>query len=656
MISELAVLILEDVASDAELIAHELERGGLRCRRKRVQTRLEFIRAIDNFRPQLILADYSLPSFDGISALRIAQERCPDVPFIFVSGAIGEERAIAGLKQGATDYILKDSLKRLVPAITAALREADERIARQRAETELQESEHKHRALLEFNNSIVGNLNSQAMAESIATSLSKLLPLSAVSLLLVEGDRCALKTHVTTDDFSGSGKTIDESEFALSDTHVKSAVREQVVVSRPGLSVRADSSYERALAASGLKSVVSVPLPGQSAALGMLTIGSRSPGAFAETCESFLNSIGHQVGLAVRSMLAYEQVDSLKSRLEQENAYLQEEVVSGRDYRGIIGESAALRKVLDTVAVVAQTSASALITGETGTGKELIARAVHAGSTRCEHPLIKVNCASIPAELFESEFFGHTKGAFTGAVKNRVGRFELAHGGTIFLDEVCEIPIELQSKLLRVLQEGEFERVGEERTRNVDVRVIAATNRNPQDEIKAGRFREDLYFRLNVVPIWVPPLRDRGDDIQLLAEHLLHDVSRRFNRGPFTLRPEQVGILKSYCWPGNVRELRNVIERAVVMSTGTTLQLNELATNARTVQTTEPQPARGFLTENEFRERERANILAVMEAASWRIAGNGGAAELLGLPASTLANRARKLGLTRPHHGSPDET
>jgi transcriptional regulator with GAF, ATPase, and Fis domain len=320
----------------------------------------------------------------------------------------------------------------------------------------------------------------------------------------------------------------------------------------------------------------------------------------------------------------------------------------------IIGESPALVAMLARIQAVAATPASVLIVGETGTGKELVAHAIHAQSTRSDGPLVKVNCASIPDELFESEFFGHVKGAFTGAHRDRVGRFQLADGGTIFLDEVGEIPLGLQSKLLRVLQEKEFERVGEDRSRTVDVRVIAATNKDLEKAVEAGEFREDLYYRLGVFPVEVPPLRKRGDDVIMLAVFFLEQVCRDFGREGLSLTQAQVEALRRYQWPGNVRELKNVIERAVILSHGDTLRLDLSMLDVGVMpslsdETGAPEPElAGFLTEEEMKVRQKANLEAALAAAHWRISGNGGAAELLGIKPSTLTDRMRSMGIRRP--------
>jgi formate hydrogenlyase transcriptional activator len=348
---------------------------------------------------------------------------------------------------------------------------------------------------------------------------------------------------------------------------------------------------------------------------------------------------------------ALAEVDRLRERLELENAYLQEEIRIEANPRGIIGQSEAIQKTLRQIKLVAPTTAAVMITGESGTGKELIARAIHEASSRRDRPLIRVNCAAIPRELFESEFFGHVRGAFTGAVRDRIGRFELADGGTLFLDEVGEIPLELQGKLLRVLQEGNFERVGEERTRTVDVRLIAATNRDLKLEVQRGRFREDLYFRLNVFPVESVPLRDRREDIPLLAQHFLTSESKELKSG-LRLSQGDARRLSRYDWPGNVRELQNVIERAAILAQNGRLRIDLpdapgphwAAGPGR--QKAESRPA--IMTSAELRDHERGNIRAALEACNGKVFGRGGAAEMLDIKPTTLASRIKALGITPP--------
>ncbi|MDX1498627.1 MAG: sigma 54-interacting transcriptional regulator [Woeseiaceae bacterium] len=341
----------------------------------------------------------------------------------------------------------------------------------------------------------------------------------------------------------------------------------------------------------------------------------------------------------------------LREELERERDYLREEVNIAMNFGRIIGTSPALKKMLKRVEAVAETPASVLLHGESGVGKELVAHAIHARSPRAEGPLVKVNCASIPKELFESEFFGHVKGAFTGAHRDRVGRFQLADGGTIFLDEISEIPLELQGKLLRVLQESEFERVGDDVTRSVDVRVIAATNHDLEELIVEGEFREDLFYRLSVFPVEVPPLRERGDDIIQLAQFFLERSAADFGKPALKLTRAQAGQLKDYSWPGNVRELKNVIERAVILSRGNVLRLDlsmaQIAESADDGPSPPAEPGR-ILTEKEMREFEKSNAVAALEKTGWRVSGPEGAAELLGLRPTTLADRIRSWGIKKP--------
>ena len=347
-----------------------------------------------------------------------------------------------------------------------------------------------------------------------------------------------------------------------------------------------------------------------------------------------------------RLQSAMEELRELKQRLEQQNAYLQEEILIEHHFREIVGQSEPILTIVKQIDVVGPTDASVLIHGESGTGKELIARAIHQSSRRSDNPLIRVNCAAIPAELFESEFFGHVRGAFTGAMRDRVGRFELADGGTLFLDEIGEIPLELQSKLLRVLQEGQFERVGEERTRKVDVRIITATNRDLLAEVKAKRFREDLYFRLNVFPILSPALRERPE-IPLLASHFVKQICSRLGRPPARLRKTDVERMQSYNWPGNIRELQNIIERALITSKGQDLLLDMPVGQAAAVGPAEagtPQIS-GILTEAQLRTLEKDNLNAALAACDGKIFGKDGAAALLGVKPTTLASRLKRFGI-----------
>ena len=343
----------------------------------------------------------------------------------------------------------------------------------------------------------------------------------------------------------------------------------------------------------------------------------------------------------------------LREELERERDYLREEVNVAMNFGWIVGKSPALKYMMAQIEAVAETPASVLILGESGVGKELVAREIHAQSPRADGPLVKVNCASIPKDLFESEFFGHVKGAFTGAHRDRVGRFQLADGGTIFLDEIGEIPVELQGKLLRVLQESEFERVGDDITKYVDVRVIAATNRNLERLVMSGDFREDLFYRLSVFPIEVPPLRKRGDDVIQLAQHFLEGTCQDFGRKPMMLTRNQGDEIRNYDWPGNVRELKNVIERAVILSQGNVLRLDLSMQDTSAKTDNEPESDESaaeklILTEHDMKDLQRENILAALGQTNWRVSGKDGAAELLGVRPTTLSDRIKSFGLRRP--------
>lgn len=404
----------------------------------------------------------------------------------------------------------------------------------------------------------------------------------------------------------------------------------------------------------GILGFAGQPLVFQGRVLGVLAIFTKR--CLSGDVLSVLRAIADHAAAALANAQAFEQIEGLKKKLEVENSYLREELFEVASIGGFVGKSALLEQVLKQVSIVAPTNASVLILGESGTGKELVAREIHHRSSRKDKPMIKVNCASIPKDLFESEFFGHAKGAFTGAVSERIGRFEAADGGTLFLDELGEIPVEHQSKLLRVLQEGEYERVGEHRTRHTDVRIIAATNRDLQEEVRSRLFREDLYFRLNVFPIHVPPLRKRKNDIEPLAQHFLQTFLRSMNSPEQQFSPEQLLYLQSYNWPGNVRELRNVIEQAAIYAYSGPLQVQLPQKNEKTIEksgtTMSCNSGNRFegpkvLTEDEMVTLQRDNIKAALVQCNWKIYGNDGAAALLGLRPTTLATRMKKMELRR---------
>src|SRR6476646_10007058 len=391
----------------------------------------------------------------------------------------------------------------------------------------------------------------------------------------------------------------------------------------------------------GIHGFAGHPLTFRQEILGVLGAFGRKP--FLEEHFRWLRLFADQAAVSIANAQAFEQIHALHQQAEQENDYLRAEV--NENVGGLLGQSPVLKTILSQIELVAPTEASVLILGESGTGKELIARALHDRSSRAHRALVKVNCASVPHDLFESEFFGHTKGSFTGAVRDRVGRFQLADGGTLFLDEVAEIPLELQSKLLRVLQEGEFERVGEDRTRHVSVRVIAATNRNLEQEVEAGRFRRDLYFRLSVFPLQVPPLRDRLADIPILAATFLAQAAKRIHCPVPVLTRSNVDDLTRYAWPGNIRELQNVIERAVILAGGGPLRFSLHESNDSA--TAKPKPTTSVSTRAQLLELERTSIVKALERSGGKIYGPGGAAEILGMRPTTLTSKIAVLQIKR---------
>ncbi|MCH8807343.1 MAG: sigma 54-interacting transcriptional regulator [Planctomycetes bacterium] len=402
----------------------------------------------------------------------------------------------------------------------------------------------------------------------------------------------------------------------------------------------------------GIRGFVGQPLVYRGDPVGVFAVFLRETPT--EGCVAWQRVLSDHAAAAIANARAFEEIDRLRTQLELENEYLRGEALQSQEYCGIVGASPAMRNVCEQIDLVAKTDANVLILGESGTGKELVACEIHQRSERRDRPLVRVNCASIPRELYESEFFGHVRGSFTGAVKDRAGRFELADGGTIFLDEVGEIPLELQSKLLRVVQERQFERVGDERTREVDVRIVAATNRDLKREVAAGRFREDLFYRLNVFPLEVAPLRERAEDIQPLAAHFLQLAATKFGRTDLRLTQANVLELQHHTWPGNVRELQNIVERAVITSRGRKLRFDlprdESAGAGRLEfeRAASSDAATEVVFDRDLKRMERENLLAALKATEWKIYGPGGAAELLNMKPTTLSSRIRRMGLKRP--------
>jgi len=407
-----------------------------------------------------------------------------------------------------------------------------------------------------------------------------------------------------------------------------------------------------------VKSFAAQPLVFRGQVLGVLAIFDA--GVLSVSDFNWLRVFADHAAVSIANARAFEEIEFLKARLEEENQYLRQEVSTVLGVGNVIGNSLGLTKVIHQIQLVAPTEATVLITGESGTGKELVARAIHDNSTRKDRALIKVNCAAVPESLFESEFFGHVKGSFTGALKDKPGRFELAHGGTLFLDEIGEIPLPMQTKLLRVLQEQEIERVGDTRTRKINVRLIAATHRDLKRDVQAGRFRQDLFYRLSVFPIEIPPLRERRDDIPQLVEHFVTQCAQRLNHPSPRLTQSVINQLKAYDWPGNVRELQNSVERAVILAQGRPLRFDFLSNptnpnpSTRAPITDDPDiESSSVLTRDDLKRHERDNITHALQRSGGKIFGAEGAAELLGMKPTTLASRIKALGIHRKPANKP---
>ena len=735
--SPLHILLLEDDARDAELVQELLELEQFVCEITHVEDRGGFVAALKLGGIDLILADFSLPSFDGLSALKLAIEECPEVPFIFVSGTLGEEVAIEALKIGATDYILKTRISRLVPSVHRALREARERAERKRAEQALRQSEAylAEAQRLSLTGSFGWNVSSGEIFWSEETfRIFGCDPASRPSVELViershpedrpyvrqvieraSAQRSAFDfehrlqlpdgsvkfvrvvAHPSTsggsEDLLFVGAITDISERKLSSHALRESeerFRTMADTLPEGIWIGTIEPREVLYVSPSFERIWGLPLKdlyrnphlwenaiypedrervgckfaqwisGESAGYydveyrilrpdgSTRWVHDRGVLSLDEAGRPYrINGISADVTDRKRAegdlRNALLEIKKLKDQLYEENVALREEIDKASMFEEIVGESATLQTVLARVAKVAPTDSTVLITGETGTGKELIARAIHKRSKRAARAFVSVNCAAVPPSLITSELFGHEKGAFTGAVQRRVGRFELAEGGTLFLDEVGELLPEAQVALLRVLQEREFERVGGARSIRADVRVITATNRDLQDAIEAGTFRSDLYYRLNVFPIEMPPLRERRDDIPLLVEYFIDRYASKAGKKIMSINRTTLERLKSYAWPGNIRELQNVIERSIIVCETENFTVDESWLSGAS---DEPDQALRPL----FRmpaSQEKQTIEAALAEAQGRVAGPTGAAAKLGIPASTLDSKIRALGINK---------
>jgi PAS domain S-box-containing protein len=728
MTGMLRILHLEDDPRDAELVQDTLEADDIHCHLIRVQTEPDYIVSLERGECDLILADYTLPSFDGLSALKIARQRRPDTPFIFVSGTLDEEVAIEALTVGATDYVFKTRLSRIVPAVQRALRAAEEKAELRRAEEALRRSEaylaeaQRLSQTGSFGWDVAGGAiywsretfrifgyepditptialiderthpddreDLRGRMERVARQRSNidvehrlLLPDGSIKHVRVVG-------HPSTSQ-SGSlefvGAVLDiterrrvEEELRRSERYLEEAQR----LTRSGSwawNVRTRNTiwskemyrmldYDPKTTNPTLSHFLDRVHPEDRPMMERQSKIESARWARVDSVTDYrivlpdgtirrLHSVGHpvlsetgdvievvgtsmdvteQYEARVALETAFEQIKALKDQLHNENIVLREEVDKASMFEEIVGESPALHAVLTRVAKVAPTDSTVLVTGETGTGKELIARAIHKRSHRASRAFVSLNCASIPATLISSELFGHEKGAFTGALQRRLGRFEVAQGGTLFLDEIGELPAETQVALLRVLQERQFERIGGSHPIRADVRVITATNRDLESAIAAGTFRKDLFYRLNVFPIEIPPLRERREDIPTLVEYFIHRYARDAGKRIATIDKRTLQLLESYSWPGNIRELQNVIERSIIVC-----ETDRFSVDASWL-TVESSPVA-----KESAGQDREAIEAALAASGGRVSGPTGAAAQLGMPASTLESKIRSLKINK---------
>src|SRR6202521_1830422 len=488
----------------------------------------------------------------------------------------------------------------------------------------------------DLTNQVVSNLNFQELLRTISASVRQVMRCDAAAIMLPEPDGAHLRVHAL--DFPDSrGIFAKQVLIPIADSIPGKTYQsgKPWVLNRLDPAEVAPEMYAKA-AGEGINSFCDMPLISRDRSLGVLALASREENAFDREATAFLAQVAQQVAIGVENALAYGEIADLKDKLAQEKLYLEEEIRGEMDFEGIVGQSSALRHVLNLVDTVAPSDSTVLLLGETGTGKELIARAIHERSRRKDRTFVKLNCAAIPTGLLESELFGHERGAFTGAIAQKTGRLELADQGSLFLDEVGDIPIEIQPKLLRALQEREFERLGSNRTKKVDIRLVAATNRDLEKMMENREFRGDLYYRLNVFPIRIPPLRERPEDIPLLARYFIQKHGRRMNKKIESIPATAMRKLSSWHWPGNIRELENFIERSVILTHGTALQapIGELSNNGRTT------PVAGTREAN-----ERDEAIRVLKITNGRVAGPNGAAARMGIKRTTLISRMKKLGI-----------
>ena len=599
---------------------------------------LNSLQAATNREEILVLLPELLRSMVPFDSLRISRDPTPadtDAARNVIHLKSGDAEPETVFIERACSNPFRADERQLLAAITDQITAALARI-------DLQKRGAQAELILRINNEIASNIELRPLFRSITHTLRSTLGCDFVVISVPDG--VSGEVRILALNFPTSRGVFQEGARLPIESSVVGRVyrtRERTVVS--GLDAL-DPILRARVVAEGITEgeACFCPLVHRDRALGVMAAGWRKAGRFTPETGEILDAVARQVAIALDNAMAYEKISELKEQLAQEKLYLEDEIRGEFNFSEIVGNSSALRRVLKQVETVAPTDSSVLIYGETGSGKELIARAIHDLSARRSGTFVKLNCAAIPTGLLESELFGHEKGAFTGAVAQRIGRFELANRGTIFLDEIGEVPLELQPKLLRVLQEREFERLGSSRTLRSDARLVAATNRDLGSMVEKQAFRADLYYRLNVFPVHVPPLRERAEDIPVLVRHFVQQFARRMNRTIETIPAESMNALQRYAWPGNIRELQNLIERAVILSPGSVLRVPTEELKARTM------PAPDTDGTQTLADAERAHILAVLHETNWVLAGPNGAAARLGLNRSTLRFRMSKLGIERP--------
>jgi len=562
-------------------------------------------------------------------------------------GALAFGSRAAGAYSDVDVIFLHQVARQVAVAVDNALNFAQA----QAVQVQLKDERDRLSLLLEVNNAVVAVLDLHELLNAVSKSLRRLVAHEYASLSLYDTETQRLQIHAL--DFPVSKGLIQEGLSIPVDgspTGRALTTRQPVFITRKEIA-EFGSDIARRILAEGLKSALCLPLISHGRPLGTLVVASLQDEHFPEKDADLLQHVANQIAIAVENSLTFRQVVDRANLLSEEKLYLQDEIRTEYNFEEIVGESPALKRILQQITTVAPTDSTILIQGETGTGKELIARAIHNLSARRERTLVKVNCAAIPTGLLESELFGHEKGAFTGAITQRIGRFELAHRGTLFLDEVGDIPLELQPKLLRVLQEQEFERLGNSRTMRVNVRLVAATNANLAQKVADHHFRSDLYYRLNVFPLTIPPLRERREDIPLLVRYFAQKHAQRMKKPINTIPAKAMTALTEYHWPGNIRELENFIERAVILSRGAELEVpsSELKQSPPSVPTVMAANGSSGTSDGTatLEVAERDYIVRVLGETNWVIGGPAGAAARLGMKRTTLQSRIRKLGITR---------